>query len=569
VGELRTYVGRAMVVAAVTATGVACTGPVHAAATAARTVSSLEASAASSAEAGATSRPGQGCSNPSDAVLAIRVATNTPERVIKVGRGGFPNAIAITPNGKTAYVTIGGDEEVLPISTAASKPGRVVKVGVFPDAVAITPNGRTVYVANDGSDTVTPISTATGKPGRAVRVDVSPGVIGITPNGRTVYVGNGFVEQSPSSTPFNAVVPISTATDRPGRVLLVAAGTKRPGSADAFAFSRDGKTAYVGVGGTDEVDPIRVADGTLGRAIQAGDDPGPIVITPDGKTAYVADLGSDTVTPVSTATGRPGKVITVGAALGPEAATAAIALTPNGKTLYVGTNSDAYGEDDTVTPVSTATGKVGKAIRVGEGIDTIAITPNGKTAYAASYNAGTVTPIRIATNTAGKPIVVGTDLGPITMALTPDGATAYVADAATCASPEPPGDPRIREAGLAAMPATAMPATAATPATATTRAALAAPVTATTFATLASGRFPLKAGRSRVPLWIAGFGGNSACLQQCWDLSRCERDKSQHYLISGSSAAAAAVSKRSTCLAALARAAASASRDRTGQTASA
>ena len=329
----------AVVVGAVITTGIACTGPVHAASTAAR----------------ATSPPGQSCSNPADAVLAIRVATNTPERVIKVGRGAFPDAIATTPNGKTAYVTLASADEVLPIVTATNRPGRAVKVGAFPDAIAITPNGRTVYVGNNGSDTVTPISTATNKPARAVKVGVSPGVIGITPNGRTVYVGNGLVQQQPSSTPFNAVVPISTATDSAGRALLVAAKIKPAGSADAFAFTRDVKTAYVAVAGTDEVVPIRVASGTIARAIQAGDDPGPIVITPNGKTAYVADLGSDTVTPISTATGRPGKAITVGAKLGPEATTAAIALTPNGKTLYVGTNSNVPAEDDTVTPVSTAT----------------------------------------------------------------------------------------------------------------------------------------------------------------------------------------------------------------------
>jgi YVTN family beta-propeller protein len=432
VGEPRTHVARAAAVAAVIATGIACTGPVHAAMTMAR----------------ATPPLGQSCSNPADAVLAIRVATNTPERVIKVGRGAFPDAIATMPNGKTAYVTLAGRDKVLPISTATNKPGRVVKVGAFPDAVAITPNGRTVYVGNDDSDTVTPISTATNKPARAVKVGVSPGVIGITPNGRTVYAGNGLIEQRPSSTPFNAVVPVSTVADSAGRALMVAAGIDPPGSADAFAFARDGRTAYVAVAGTDEVDPIHVGSGALGRAIQAGDDPGPIVITPNGKTAYVADLGSDTVTPVSTATGRPGKAITIGAKLGPEATTAAIALTPNGKTLYVGTNSNVPAEDDTVTPVSTATNRPGEAIRVGGGIDTIAITPNGKTAYAASFGAGTVTPIRVATNTAGKPIGVGTDLGPITMAITPNGATAYVADVATCASPAPPSDPRAREAGL-------------------------------------------------------------------------------------------------------------------------
>ena len=412
-----------MVAAAVIAMGGACTGPVHAYATAARTAPPR----------------GQSCSNPPDAVLAIRLATNTRERVIKVGRGAFPDAIATTPDGKTAYVTLAGDDEVLPISTASDKPGRAVKVGVFPDAIAITPSGRTVYVGNDGSDTVTPISAATDKPARAVKIGVSPGVMAITPNGKTVYVGNGLIEQRPSSTPFNAVVPIRTASDSAGRALLVATRAEPAGSADAFAFSRDGKTAYVAVAGTDEVDPIRVASGIVGRGILAGNDPGPVVITPNGKTAYVADLASATVTPISTATGRPGKAIAVGAKLGPDATTAAIALTPNGKTLYVGTNSNMPAGDDTVTPVSTATNRPGKAIRVGGGIDAIAITPNGKTAYVASFNAGTVTPIGVATNTAGKPISVGTDLGPTTMAITPNGATAFVADVATCTSPESSG----------------------------------------------------------------------------------------------------------------------------------
>ena len=85
------------------------------------------------------------------------------------------------------------------------------------------------------------------------------------------------------------------------------------------------------------------------------------------------------------------------------AATTAIALTPNGKTLYVGTGSFAAGEDDAVTPVSTTANRPGKAIRVGQGLNAIVITPNGKTAYVSSSDAGTVTPIRIATSTAGRP----------------------------------------------------------------------------------------------------------------------------------------------------------------------
>lgn len=368
--------------------------------------------------------------------MAIRVATDTPERVIKVGVGADPSAIAITPNGKTAYVALLSDDEVLPVSTATNKPGKPIKVGSGPAALVITPNGKTVYAANWFSDTVTPISTATDKPAKPIKVDVSAGVIGITPNGKTVYAGAGDIISLPSATPLNAVIPISTATNQPAKTILVAPGVPFAG-ADAFAFTRDSKTAYAAVGGTSQVDPIRVATGTLGRAIPAGASPGAIVITPDGKTAYVADYGAPTVSSFSTATNKPGKTITVGATLSPYASTVAIALTPDGKTLYVGTESFAAGVDDWVTPVSTATDKPGKPITVGQGVDDIAITPNGTTAYVASESG--VTPVRVATNTAGKTIGPGTDLAPVTMAITPNGQTVYAATAATCAPSMPPG----------------------------------------------------------------------------------------------------------------------------------
>jgi YVTN family beta-propeller protein len=409
-----TYGARVALVAAISAAGIAGAG---------------------TAGAGTSvSAPGQGCTNPSDTVMAIRAATSKPERVIKVGVGAFPDAIAITPNGKTAYVALLGDDEVLPIRTATNKPGKLIKVGSAPTDLVVTPNGKTVYVANWASDTVTPISTATNKPGKAIKVDVSAGVIGITPNGKTAYAADGYIVMHPSPTPINAVIPIRTATNTVGRTILAAP----PGAAvDAFAFTRDSTTAYAAVGGASQVDPIRVATGTLGKAIPAGASPGTIVITPNGRTGYVEDYDAPAVAWFSTVTNKPGKTITVGAALSPYAGTVAIAVTPNGKTLYVGTESYLPGVDDWVTPVPTATNKPGKPITVGQSIAGIVITPNGTTAYVANENG--VTPIRVATNTAGKTIGAGTGLAPVTMAVTPNGQTVYAANVSTCTPAVPPG----------------------------------------------------------------------------------------------------------------------------------
>jgi YVTN family beta-propeller protein len=70
---------------------------------------------------------------------------------------------------------------VTPIRTATNTALKAIKVGSFPFAIAITPDGKTAYVANADSGTVTPIRTATRKPGKAIKVGTDPSAIAITP----------------------------------------------------------------------------------------------------------------------------------------------------------------------------------------------------------------------------------------------------------------------------------------------------------------------------------------------------------------------------------------------------
>jgi YVTN family beta-propeller protein len=74
----------------------------------------------------------------------------------------------------------------------------------------------------------------------------------------------------------------------------------------------------------------------------------------------------------------------------------------------------------TVTPVRTATNTALAPIKVGGGPWTIAITPDGRTAYVASLASATVTPVRTATNTALAPVTVGHSAH-YAIAITPDG----------------------------------------------------------------------------------------------------------------------------------------------------
>ena len=116
-----------------------------------------------------------------------------------------------------------------------------------------------------------------------------------------------------------------------------------------------------------------------------------------GFTVYVRSIGAGTVTPITVGASTPGRPIWVGQGTG------GIAITPNGKTIYVAD----YG--GIVVPITTATNAPGKPIKVGKVPLAIAVTPNGKTAYVANVFSGTVTPITTATNTPGRPIRVGRD----------------------------------------------------------------------------------------------------------------------------------------------------------------
>ena len=79
-----------------------------------------------------------------------QTATNRPARRSRSGPARY--AIAITPNGKTAYVVelpSSGTRD--PDQHRHQQGAQPIKVGIRPVAIAITPNGKTAYVVNGAS----------------------------------------------------------------------------------------------------------------------------------------------------------------------------------------------------------------------------------------------------------------------------------------------------------------------------------------------------------------------------------------------------------------------------------
>lgn len=82
--------------------------------------------------------------------------------------------------------------------------------------MAVTPDGKTLYVSNFARDEVTPISVATGKAGPPVTVARNPAEIVITPDSKRVYVLSNSGQQD------GTVTPIMTATNTAGTAVTIA-----------------------------------------------------------------------------------------------------------------------------------------------------------------------------------------------------------------------------------------------------------------------------------------------------------------------------------------------------------
>jgi sugar lactone lactonase YvrE len=299
-------------------------------------------------------------SNSTDAVIPVNTATHAVGAPITVGSG--PSAIAITPDGSTAYVTDEGTTNtspgfVTPIELSTNIPGTPIPVGSGPDAIAITPNGQTAYVGNYNDSTVTPVNLVTDTTGTPIPVGGAPISITITPNGSTAYVGRADDSGIPLDLTTNSIEPGASP------------------SGFASAITPDG-TTVVGTSPQDNNVNLFSTSTDSGLTVAALNDPEGVAISPDGSTAYV------TYSPFTT---NKGALLAIPVA------------NPSG-------------------PTTTINLGIASAFAV-------AITPDGSTAFVTDLTGGNLVPVDLASGTAGTPIPLGSKgTNPYAIAIAPDQA---------------------------------------------------------------------------------------------------------------------------------------------------
>jgi DNA-binding beta-propeller fold protein YncE len=255
---------------------------------------------------------------------------------------GTPFAVAVSPNGRSVYVTNGNSSIGRVSQYDAGADGRLspkspptVAAGDYPAGVAVNPRGGSVYVTNANGLSVSQYTVGAGgrlsaKNPATVAAGQDPISLAVSPDGGSVYVAN-HLDRTVSQYDVGAgggLSPKSPAT--------VAAGTLPRG----VAVSPDGGSVYV----TNNTFPGTVSQFNVGAGgklfpkspatVTAGNGASGVAVTPDGKNAYVTNSSPGSVSQYSVGAGGklfPKSPAMVAAGDSP----VAVAVSPDSRSVYV------------------------------------------------------------------------------------------------------------------------------------------------------------------------------------------------------------------------------------------
>jgi YVTN family beta-propeller protein len=237
---------------------------------------------------------------------------------------------------KTLAVVSVGSNSVTLIETATNKVKGVVYVGRSPHEAFFTPNGRELWVTVRGENYVSVIDPAQMKETRRIELANGPGMTMFGPDGKYAFVCSSFtpelavvdvashkiIKRLPQVSPFSPNIAVTPENDEVwitlkdvGKVQVFNA--KPPFEQKAvldtgpisnhvnFANNRNGKFAYVTIGGANEVKVFR--RGTtpeLVSTIPVGELPHGIWPSGDGSRVYVALENGEHCVAIDTATNK-------------------------------------------------------------------------------------------------------------------------------------------------------------------------------------------------------------------------------------------------------------------------
>lgn len=315
-----------------------------------------------------------------------------------------------SPGGSTALVGMDVATGAI-VSTIAIPHSIANNVGNTAGALAITPNGKTAYLAIQWADEVLPVDLANHTLGKVIKVGNEPVSVAVTPNGTRAYV-LGFVNIEHAS-----VVAIKTSSGTANKGLSV--GPLESAGAGGIAITPNGRTVWVSSSENGTITPISTTSGKVGKPISVGAYPTSLAVTPDGTTLWVANSEDDDVAPVDLATLKVGKKVRLGGA------PIDLSINPSGTYGFAALASPANGAErialngtHSVTRI-----KLVDAAKVSLQVDAEAVDPAGATAIFCAATEATLAPVNARTAIERTPITLAAGVSGISaIAITPDQA---------------------------------------------------------------------------------------------------------------------------------------------------
>ena len=326
-----------------------------------------------------------------------------------------------------------GGEIQLPNGRLLTPAGRQTEVLPYPFALALTPGGGRLLAASTGSNdqALQLLDAADGRLLFSAPVQKSWLGLALSPDGRRAYL---------SGANSNAVLVYRIGADRLDLEEEIPVSSPSDGMRDplpaGLAVSPDGRSLWVARVLAGDLVRIDLESKKVTASVPAGKNPYRPVFSPDGRTIAVASWGGATVTLVDAAAATAVKTVAT------DDHPCDLAFARDGKLLFV-----AQANRNRVAVVDLEGGKVGRQISVAFGPDgpgtpsaealpdgstpnALALSPDGRTLYVANADDDAVAVVDLSGGAAAARAKGFIPVGwyPAALALTPDGRTLFVAN---------------------------------------------------------------------------------------------------------------------------------------------
>jgi YVTN family beta-propeller protein len=324
---------------------------------------------------GVDPRAGLPAQEPVPTKPAIATAVPIPTIGETIPAGQTPGFVAISPNGRLAYVANRAAGVVTVIDTAVDKVTATIPVTAGPPQyLAFAPDGKRVYVSifNDQKtiNLVGVLDTTSNSIVSTIPVGTRPYALAVTPDGSRLYVPN-----HDSGT----VSVIDTATSK------VTTDIKVAPNPHWAAISNDGTRAYTANHEAGLITIIDTSNNSVVGEVRVQVSPHSLAVAPSKPLVANVNYDSDSLTVIDTTTEKVVATVPVGKK--PQD----VAWSADGRFVYV-----TAVEGDTLTVINTDTWTTTSTVPTGDAPTSIAVLPDGSRAFVTNLNSGTISVLDLA-----------------------------------------------------------------------------------------------------------------------------------------------------------------------------